>query len=52
MQRYAFLLNQANIYRSFSRFISKNKQKRSKPLAFSQKMLIFANDFSIKKTRL
>ena len=38
----SILLNHANIYRSFSRFSFKNKQKMSKPLAFSQKMLIFA----------
>ena len=42
LQRYAVLLNHANIFCSFSWFISKNKQKRSKPLAFSQKMLTFA----------
>ena len=45
----SILLNHANIFCSFSRFISKNQQKRSKPLAFSQKMLNFANDFCIKK---
>ena len=41
MQRYAFLYNDANIFCSFSRFIRKNKQKRLKPLAFSQKNPIF-----------
>ena len=40
----SILLNHANIFCSFSRFISKNQQKRSKPLAFSQKMLIFAQE--------
>ena len=37
----SILLNHANIFCSFSRFISKNEQKRSKPLVFSQKNPIF-----------